>query len=98
MNDIPPHVSLFVEQTGTMNWISQVLGFFVALGPALIMVALWHLIWSDDSGSGGGGGGTPRRDPPPPGPSHGYDRVPVEHDVARDSVAEQTSDQKWRLN
>lgn len=81
-----------------MNWISQVLGFFVAMGPVFIVVALWHLIWNDNSGSGGGGGGPTRRDPTPPGPSHGYDRSPVEHEVAHDSVAEHASEQQWRLN
>ncbi|MFO8231107.1 MAG: hypothetical protein R6U20_00430 [Longimonas sp.] len=81
-----------------MNWISQVLGFFVAFGPVLVLIALWHLIWSDNSGSGGGGGGTPRHDPPPSGPTHGYDRAPVEQEVARDSVAKHAADQQWHLN
>lgn len=76
-----------------MNWISQVLGFFVAFGPILVLIALWHLIWNDGSDSGGGGGGTPRRGPRPPTPSHGRDRVPVEHDSEHEPVS-----QNWRLN
>ena len=32
-----------------MNWIYQVLSFFVAFGPVILGTLLWHFIWSDDS-------------------------------------------------
>lgn len=76
-----------------MNWISQVLGFFVAFGPILMLFALWHLIWNDDSGSDGGGGGRPSWDPGPPPPTNGRDRVPVEERP----VSEPVSD-TWNVN
>lgn len=63
-----------------MNWIYQVLSFFVAFGPVILGTLLWHLIWSDDSGRDGGPPGGPRWEPQPPSPSLSGDRSPV-HDV-----------------
>jgi len=62
-----------------MNWIYQVLSFFVAFGPIILGTLLWHFIWSDDSGSSGGPPGGPHWDPAPPSPSFSGDRRP-QHD------------------
>jgi hypothetical protein len=60
-----------------MNWIYQVLGFFVAFGPIILGTVLWHMLWSDDPGSSGGGppGGVAHRPVPPP-PTLSGDRPP----------------------
>jgi len=60
-----------------MNWIYQVLSFFVAFGPVILCTLLWHLIWSNDSGSSGGSSGGPHWEPQPPPPSFSGDRSPV---------------------
>ncbi|PEN15071.1 hypothetical protein CRI94_01935 [Longibacter salinarum] len=69
-----------------MNWIYQVLSFFVAFGPVILCTLLWHLIWSNDSGSSGGPPGGPNWEPQPPPPSFSGDRSPV-HDVPSPSPA-----------
>lgn len=61
-----------------MNWVYQVLSFFVAFGPVILGTILWHLIWSDDSGSSGGPPGGPRWKPVPPPPTVSGDRSPVD--------------------
>lgn len=63
-----------------MNWVYQVLSFFVAFGPIILGTLLWHLIWnggSDSSSNPPGGGPTHR--PLPPSPSFSGDRLPIEH-------------------
>jgi len=62
-----------------MNWIYQVLSFFVAFGPVILGTVLWHFIWSDDSDSSGGPPGGPNWQPTPPSPSFSGDRLP-QHD------------------
>jgi len=59
-----------------MNWIYQVLSFFVAFGPIILGTVLWHFIWSDDSDSSGGPPGGPDWNPAPPSPSISGDRLP----------------------
>ncbi len=71
-----------------MNWIYQVLGFFAAFGPLLVLFALWHLIWNGGDGSDGGGGNDPGWRPGPPPPTNGRDRVPVERQEPADPVSE----------
>ena len=34
-----------------MNWVYQVLSFFVAFGPVILGTLLWHILWNDDSDS-----------------------------------------------
>lgn len=61
-----------------MNWVYQVLSFFVAFGPIILGTLLWHILWNDDSDSSSNppGGGSERR-PVPPTPSWPGDRAPV---------------------
>jgi hypothetical protein len=59
-----------------MNWVYQVLSFFVAFGPVILGTLLWHILWNDDSDSSNPpGGGNEWRPVPPPSPSVG-DRHP----------------------
>jgi len=62
-----------------MNWVYQVLSFFVAFGPVILGTLLWHLLWNDDSDSSSNppGGGSERR-PVPPSPSLSGDRAPLQ--------------------
>lgn len=62
---------------GHMNWVYQVLSFFVAFGPIILGTLLWHILWNDgsDSSSDPPGGGPDWRPVPPPQPSAG-DRSP----------------------
>ena len=60
-----------------MNWIYQVLSFFVAFGPVLLGAVLWHYIWNDDSDSSGDPPNGPRWTPAPPPPSFSGDRSPT---------------------
>lgn len=61
-----------------MNWVYQVLSFFVAFGPVILGTLLWHILWNDDSDSSSNppGGGSEWRPVPPPSSSPG-DRSPV---------------------
>jgi hypothetical protein len=68
-----------------MNWIYQVLSFFVAFGPVILGVALWHLLWNGGSDSGGGPPGGPDARPVPPPPSFSGDRRP-RHDAPTPST------------
>jgi len=63
-----------------MNWIYQVLSFFVAFGPVILGTLLWHFIWSDNSGSSGGPPGGPSWEPSPPSPTFSGDRLPTRGD------------------
>lgn len=60
-----------------MNWIYQVLSFFVAFGPVILGTLLWHLIWNDDSDSSNPPGGGSEWRPVPPPPTTSGDRAPV---------------------
>ncbi|PSQ95759.1 MAG: hypothetical protein BRD55_09005 [Bacteroidetes bacterium SW_9_63_38] len=66
-----------------MNWIYQVLSFFVAFGPVILGTLLWHFIWSDDSDSSGGPPGGPSWKPAPPSPSMSGDRQPRRNSPVR---------------
>jgi len=61
-----------------MNWVYQVLSFFVAFGPVILGTLLWHLLWNDDSDSSSDPpGGGPEWRPVPPSPAAPADRGPV---------------------
>lgn len=57
-----------------MNWVYQVLSFFVAFGPVILGTLLWHLLWSDDSDSSNPPGGGSEWRPVPPPPTSAGDR------------------------
>ena len=60
-----------------MNWVYQVLSFFVAFGPVILGTLLWHILWNDDSDSTGPSGGGSEWRPVPPAPPSAGDRHPM---------------------
>lgn len=66
-----------------MNWIYQVLSFFVAFGPVILGTLLWHILWNDDSDSSSDPGGGTEWRPVPPSPSWSGDRAPVRRQPQR---------------
>lgn len=60
-----------------MNWVYQILSFFVAFGPVILGTLLWHILWNDDSDSPGPSGGGSEWRPVPPSPPSAGDRQPA---------------------
>jgi len=67
-----------------MNWVYQVLSFFVAFGPVILGTLLWHVLWNDDSDSSSDPpGGGPEWRPEPPSPASPADREPIRRQPTR---------------